>query len=553
MTRDLRDRRDLTGTMARDSLEDNEFRLRQAIEVAQLGTYDFYPQSGQLVWSDRAKRHFGLSPEAHVTYDIFLAGLHPDDRNRIHQTLQGSLRNHAGKPFADFVDECRTIGLEDKQERWLTTHWRVFYDAAGQGVRVTGTTLDISDRKRAERQLQELNRTLERRIAERTAIAEKRALQLQKLAGELSRAEEHERQRLARILHDHLQQLLVGARFSISLLRGQVHDDGLRQSLTQVNDLLNDSIAASRSLTAELSPPILSQGNLPAALQWLAKWMQEKHGLEVEMRAAEEANPQDDQTRNLLFQAVRELLLNVVKHAGVKRAIVESHLTDDGHVRVTVSDSGVGFDPARAARGQDSLTGYGLFSLRERLSLLGGRILIDSAPGTGTRVTLLSPVRPVVPATEEALAPPVEPAGAAGQLMEVVRRRARGKVIRVLLADDHDVVRNGLARLLQSQPGIQVIAQASDGQMAVDMALRAQPDVIVMDVSMPRLDGVEATRRIASQLPEAKIIGLSMHGEGEVAERMRLAGAVTYLAKSSAPEDLVAAIRSCKPEAAGKA
>src|SRR5690606_10960278 len=98
---------------------------------------------------------------------------------------------------------------------------------------------------------------------------------------------------------------------------------------------------------------------------------------------------------------------------GVKRAIVESHLTDDGHVRVTVSDSGVGFDPARAARGQDSLTGYGLFSLRERLSLLGGRILIDSAPGTGTRVTLLSPVRPVVPATEEALAPPVEPAGAA--------------------------------------------------------------------------------------------------------------------------------------------
>jgi PAS domain S-box-containing protein len=550
MTKDLRDRRDLGGNVAGDTLKDSEFRLRQATEVAELGTYDYYPQTGQLLWSDRAKRHFGLSPDAHVTYDVFLAGLHPDDRDRVHQTLQKSLRSRSGEPFADYTSECRTIGIEDKQERWLTTRWRAFYNEASQAVRITGTTLDITDRKVAESRLQELNRTLERRIAERTAVAEHRALQLQRLAGELSRVEEHERRRLARVLHDHLQQLLVGAKFSISMLRGQVHDDGLRQSLTQVNDLLNDSITASRSLTVELSPPILSQGNLAAALHWLAQWMEEKHELVTEIRAADEANPQDDSTRNLLFQAVRELLLNVVKHAGVKRAIVETHLTDDGHVRITVADTGVGFDPARIGRGHDPLTGYGLFNLQERLSLLGGRLLIDSAPGAGARVTLLAPVQPVVPAPDEAILPVAEPSLTASHRMEVLRRRTHGKAIRVLLADDHDVVRNGLARLLQTQPGIQVIAQASDGQMAVDLALRAQPDVIVMDVSMPRLDGVEATRRITSQLPGAKIIGLSMHGEGEVADRMRQAGAVTYLAKSSAPEDLVAAIRSCKPDAA---
>ena len=202
----------------------------------------------------------------------------------------------------------------------------------------------------------------------------------------------------------------------------------------------------------------------------------------------------------------------------------------------------------------DPTSGFGLFNLQERLNLLGGRMDIESAPGAGTRITLLAPMQPVLTLPGEQAVPlAAEPVGSAGHRMEVLRRRTgRGKAIRVLLADDHDVVRNGLARLLHTQPGIQVIGQASDGQMAVDLARHMQPDVIVMDVSMPRLDGVEATRLITAQMPGTKVIGLSMHGEGEIAERMRQAGAVTYLAKSAAPEDLVAAIRACKPQAAQK-
>ncbi len=388
------------------------------------------------------------------------------------------------------------------------------------------------------------------RLRELAAQAEHRAAHLQRLAADLSRMEESERRRLARTLHDHLQQLLVGAKLNVSSLRSQVQGDALRKAVAQVDGLLNDAITASRSLTVELSPPILAQGDFPAALRWLARWMEEKHGLTTEVRGDDRANPRDDATRGLLFQAVRELLLNVVKHAGVKRAIVEMH-ADDDLVRIVVADTGVGFEPSRVARAYNSTDGLGLFNLQERLSLLGGRLEIESAPGAGTRITVLAPMSPIVAPPEEAVAPAAELADADSGRADA-RRRARGKAIRVLLADDHDVVRNGLARLLQSQPGIQVVAQASDGQMAVDLAMRAHPDVIVMDVSMPRLDGVEATRQIAAQLPAVKVIGLSMHGEGEIAERMRQAGAVTYLAKSAAPDDLVAAIRACKPETAAK-
>jgi DNA-binding NarL/FixJ family response regulator len=123
------------------------------------------------------------------------------------------------------------------------------------------------------------------------------------------------------------------------------------------------------------------------------------------------------------------------------------------------------------------------------------------------------------------------------------RATARRK-IRLLLADDHEVVRNGLARLLQMQGDFDVIGQASDGLMAIDQALLLKPDVIVMDVSMPRLDGIEATRRITAALPGVRVIGLSMHGHEDVAAAMAKAGASAYLPKTTAPEALIAAIRS---------
>lgn len=125
----------------------------------------------------------------------------------------------------------------------------------------------------------------------------------------------------------------------------------------------------------------------------------------------------------------------------------------------------------------------------------------------------------------------------------------QGKKIRVLLADDHEFVREAISLFLQNEDDIEVVAIASDGQMTVELAIRHKPDVILMDVSLPVLDGVEATARIVAKLPGVKVIGLSMYEESDVAKKMRDAGAAAYLSKSQACDKLAATIRACFKDA----
>jgi two-component system, NarL family, response regulator NreC len=114
--------------------------------------------------------------------------------------------------------------------------------------------------------------------------------------------------------------------------------------------------------------------------------------------------------------------------------------------------------------------------------------------------------------------------------------------IRILLADDHTVMRNGLRLLLERQPGLSVVAEAKDGRQAVDMAAAQQPDVVVMDIAMPHLNGVEAARQIALKNPAIAIAILSMHSDESYVIRSLKAGARAYLLKDSAEADLIAAI-----------
>jgi DNA-binding NarL/FixJ family response regulator len=114
-----------------------------------------------------------------------------------------------------------------------------------------------------------------------------------------------------------------------------------------------------------------------------------------------------------------------------------------------------------------------------------------------------------------------------------------------MLVDDHAVIRHGLAVMLSENSDIEIIGEASDGESAIDLVRKLKPDMVLMDVSMPKMDGIQATRVIHSEYPRISIIGLSMFHEGEQAAAMREAGAVGYVTKSGTPDDVISAIHAC--------
>jgi signal transduction histidine kinase len=240
-------------------------------------------------------------------------------------------------------------------------------------------------------ELRRLNETLEQRVAERTAEAVDRACQLRMLAVELTQAEQEQRRQLAKILHDELQQLLVAARMKLGMLRRGASNDQQRSAVGAVDELLLQAINESRSLTAELSSPVLYEQGLAAALQWLGGHMQEKFALAVEVEADPAADPADDATRTTLFQAVRELVFNDVKHAHASHVWVKMTPAAPKHVRIEVRDNGVGFNPTEVQYRDPSKGGFGLFSIRERLAALGGQTEITATPGQGTTIVAIAP------------------------------------------------------------------------------------------------------------------------------------------------------------------
>jgi signal transduction histidine kinase/CheY-like chemotaxis protein len=396
----------------------------------------------------------------------------------------------------------------------------------------------VSRLRRSEQQLKQQKETLQERVIERTAEAERRAEQLRVLATQLTRVEQRERRRLAQTLHDQLQQLLIASLLKLGALRRRVQAEQFRESFQQLEAVLKEALEASRSLTVELSPPILYDAGLAAALEWLGRQTQQKHGLTVDVRADRQAEPLEEELRILLFQAVRELLFNVVKHGKTDRAEVTMTPLEDDRVELVVADAGVGFDPSHLEASQVSDGGFGLFNMRERLESIDGYLALESAPGEGTRARIVAPRRHLPMAAEGAAsgAPTSADEGADAS------PEAEPK-IRVLLADDHDMVRQGLASILSDESDIELVGEASDGQEAVHLAVRTQPDVVVMDVAMPRLGGIEATRRILAVLPQVRVIGLSMHEREDMEVAMREAGAVAYLPKGDTTDRLIHTIR----------
>ncbi|MFW5826064.1 MAG: response regulator [bacterium] len=366
----------------------------------------------------------------------------------------------------------------------------------------------------------------------------RRASQLRRLSLRLTDAEEQERRRLAIYVHDDLQQILAGVKFHLDVTERRLADpEELRAALGRIRGLVADAIEGTRSLAHQLSPAALRRNGLVAALNWLVDNVKQVNGLDVTLHVDIRQEPDEQSIVVFLFRAAQELLLNVVKHAGTLRAEI-SLVGDRSGVRLDVKDYGTGFEPPTAVE-VESDESFGLYSIRERAELLGGTMEMESAPGEGTLVSVRVPggrrVEELATLGAESLAD--DSAGVDEDVPSAHPRR-----IRVALVDDHVVMRSGLRLVLAEHDEIEILDEYDDGSQAVEAADTVHPDLFLMDVAMPIMDGIEATREIKRRHPEIRVIALSMFDDPETSRKMIDAGAERYLSKAGPSEDLISAI-----------
>jgi PAS domain S-box-containing protein len=450
----------------------------------------------------------------------------------------GRLMSPEECPLAQALTFNRPVrGLETIIERPdgtrlpVSSHSTPLRDASGVPVGGVDILVDLTEQKRIERDMQNSAAELERRIAERTGELLLSQERLRALASDLTLTEQRERRHLATELHDYLAQLVVASRIRLAQVIPTIHESSASAALMKIDGMLDQALTYTRSLVAELSPHILYQFGLAQSLVWLGEQMKQ-HGLEVAVRSMAPSFTLPDDQAVLLFQSVRELLFNVIKHAKVDRAAITINVDDDRReLWICVEDEGAGFDVTELGMTKDTRCKFGLLSIRERMELLGGECNVSSVQGSGTAVTLRLPlvsgsVQPPLKHASEASSPH-PPSG-----------DALSRNIKILLVDDHAMVRQGLRSILDAYENLTVVGEGADGQDAVIMARSLHPDVVIIDVNLPIIDGIEATRILTQEHQAISVIGISVRNDPQVHDAMTEAGAVAFLPKESAADQL---------------
>jgi signal transduction histidine kinase len=214
---------------------------------------------------------------------------------------------------------------------------------------------------------------------------------LRSLASRMTMVEEAERLRIASFLHDNIAQKMALAKIKLEQIPASNIQGGDLKTLNEAFNFVDDSIRDLRSLTFDLSPPILYKLGLGPALEWLAEETRKKYGLAVEFQRVEGPGKIDGRLSSILFQCARELLMNIVKHARAKRAMI-SFRKSRKKVYIQVEDDGMGFDIDLLRSSSLQSSGFGLFSIQERLAEFQGRMIIKSETGAGTRALLSAPL-----------------------------------------------------------------------------------------------------------------------------------------------------------------
>jgi PAS domain S-box-containing protein len=359
---------------------------------------------------------------------------------------------------------------------------------------------------------------------------------LRNLSGRLLRLQDEERRRISRDLHDITGQKLALLSMDLSQIESSKkplkHPD-VQRVLAEAVMLSNECNQEIRTLSYVLHPPLLDELGLSCAVNWFTQGFESRTGIGVHVEIPSDLARLSPDAEVALFRVVQESLTNVHRYSESPTAFVRAR-AEGSEVRLEIGDSGKGMNEESTAQSRDSVVtlGVGIQGMRERIRQLSGRLDITSRPGKGTMVTAILPI----PRHGAGIGQSQDGASAS---QNGAAAQTNGSRKRVLIADDHEVLRRGIRTMLENAPGLEICGEAVDGREALEKTLAYAPDLVILDINMPIINGLEVCRQILHQKPNTKILVLSVDDSEKIAEEVFMAGAQSYLPKSAAADKLL--------------
>ena len=357
---------------------------------------------------------------------------------------------------------------------------------------------------------------------------------LRQLSARLLQLQDEERRRIARDLHDITGQKIVVLSMALDRLARcpDLHDPDAQETLREGRDMVRKIGEETRTLSYLLHPPLLDECGLDSAVRWYAEGFEKRTGIKLKVDILPNLGRLPTEVETALFRVVQESLTNVHRYSGSETAEIRVKLTS-GDVQLDVVDCGKGVQTkaVKAVVDGSAPLGVGIPGMRERLHQLGGKLDVDFGR-EGTRVTATLPIRKASAADGQ---------GSQSEAQAVTDADARR---RILIADDHEMMRRGLRGLIESHQEWAVCGEAVEGEEAVRKAVELKPDLVIMDINMPGLSGIDAALRIKKENASTKILFFTVHDSDPILQEIVDVGAQGYVAKSRAGQDLVEAVRT---------
>ena len=402
----------------------------------------------------------------------------------------------------------------------LAIFWGLIY-------RITNRWQNSFERFQEISQLMETS--LRERIGENAALAHRRGIQLENLRQALLQTERQERKRLARIVHDELQQILVALRLKSAIFRDHAQED--QNKYEELVQMADEAILSARDITFRLTLPEDNERSFIDMIQSLVIEFNRRYNLFISLDVSRFEEPQRSGVSELVYQAIRELLFNVVKHAQVKSAILLMK-KESGFDSYCVKDHGVGFDVGSLKTNEKYMrSGLGLLDMRNHLALIGGEVKIISQVKEGTEVWLNIPT--TMPSISQRPASDIN----------ISTLSENQSFLKVFVVDDNEALRHMVVQLLNADPALHVIAEASSGPEAVELADSIDFDILLIDYSLPGYCGAEALTYIKEKKSNFTAIGFTSFDQSETINHFMKAGTKKVVVKG---EDAALLLKACK-------